>query len=51
MYPPSRVTLGAIMDQRRKQLADLIKERSFRRGNFTNPTQIDKNVFTGQAGI
>ena len=23
------------MDQRRKRLADLIKERSFRRGNFT----------------
>src|SRR6478609_11401380 len=30
MSPP-----GTIMDQRRKRLADLIKERSFRRGNFT----------------
>src|SRR4029079_10627330 len=26
---------GTIMAQRRKRLADLIKERSFRRGNFT----------------
>jgi orotate phosphoribosyltransferase len=29
------VTSGTIMDQRRQRLADLIKERSFRRGSFT----------------
>ena len=36
VYPRGHdVTSGTIMDQRRKRLADLIKERSFRRGNFT----------------
>jgi len=36
VYPREHdVTSGTIMDQRRKRLADLIKERSFRRGNFT----------------
>ena len=36
VYPRGHdVTPRMIMDQRRKRLSDLIRERSFRRGNFT----------------